>query len=162
MNGVDPAMQIQVRRLSRRKNNKSFVAREEAVEIVVEIVMLHKTSACAQRGGYRDNIPIPVRKMNNFLTCQPTSLPVAEQGSRLYSALTGSRLQSVRGRWIRRDPSFLPTIITICGSSLGVRRVLSREMPPLSVVLTQPVQELGKLHLAGNEMSGHVKRYRAD
>ena len=51
MNGVDPAMQIQVRRLSRRKNNKSFVAREEAVEIVVEIVMLHKTSACAQRGG---------------------------------------------------------------------------------------------------------------
>ena len=50
MNGVD-AMQIQVRRLSRRKNNKSFVAREEAVEIVVEIVMLHKTSACAQRGG---------------------------------------------------------------------------------------------------------------
>ena len=49
MNGFDLAVRMEVWRLSRRKKNKSFVAREEAAEIVVGIVMLHWTSAYAQR-----------------------------------------------------------------------------------------------------------------
>ena len=52
--GVDPAMRIQVWRSSWRNKNKSFVAREGAVVIVVEIVMLRRTSARTQREKYRD------------------------------------------------------------------------------------------------------------
>ena len=40
MNGINLAVRIQVRRLSRREEHESFIAGEEAVDIVVEIVML--------------------------------------------------------------------------------------------------------------------------
>ena len=65
-------------------------------------------------------------------------------------------------RWIRRDSSFLPVITIISRSSIRVCGGLGREIPPLSVFLLQPVQELGKLHLTGNRMSGRVKRYHTD
>ena len=62
---IDPATRIQVRRSSWRNKNKSLVARKEAVEIVVEIVMLRRTSARTQREKCSDK----------FLRTSPEDVP---------------------------------------------------------------------------------------
>ena len=40
MDGIDLSVRVQILRLSRREEHESFVACEEAIDIIVEIVML--------------------------------------------------------------------------------------------------------------------------
>lgn len=51
MNGIDLSVRIQVRCLSRREEHESLVTREEAVDVIVEIVMLGRKSVILTRSG---------------------------------------------------------------------------------------------------------------
>jgi hypothetical protein len=62
-------------------------------------------------------------------------------------------------RRIGHDLSFLPLSIVI-ESSFRVHRVLSGEVPPLFVLLLQPIQELGKLHLDALDIRAELFGFR--
>ena len=75
------SMGIQIRRLGRREEHESFVACEEAIDVIVEIVMLMQMVSRhpRERGIIRDHRP--VRKKLLFSTCRPIGSPVEERDS---------------------------------------------------------------------------------
>ena len=67
--------------------------------------------------------------------------------------------ENVRRRWIGRD-SRLRLLSAVVGSCFRIRSVLSGEVFPLPILLLQPVQELGKLHLDAFDIRAELFEFR--